>query len=75
MRRHGNPAQLALFGPRPVHIARDGMCALCRVSLAVAAAWDRLDSCHDCPGLVMPAPPWALLDGQADAPETFQEAA
>ena len=75
MRYCGNPAQLALFGPQPVHIARDGMCALCRVSLAVAAAWDRLDGCHDCPGWVEPAPPWALLTADEEPEYLASEAA
>jgi len=72
------PAQLPLFqiGPVMVHIRRwsdlagDWVCAWCRVNLAAAAAWDQLGGdcdCHDCPGYVEPAPPWALLTA-ADEP-------
>lgn len=68
--------QLVLFGPMPVHIVRRSAvtqamtCALCRVSLALAGTWDRLEGCHNCPGPVEPAPPWAALgdDGEALEP-------
>jgi hypothetical protein len=60
------PVQLALFGPQPVHIAtvspvtREQVCAMCRVALALAGAWDRMEGCHQCAGLVLPAPVWTL---------------
>jgi hypothetical protein len=56
------PVQLILFGPVAVHIATvspvtcSPVCALCKVSLAVAGVWDRLDGCHNCPGWIEPAP-------------------
>ena len=56
------PAQLPLFGPVAVHISCHGNCAVCRVSLAVAGAWDRWDGCHDCPGMVEPVSPWMTLE-------------
>jgi hypothetical protein len=71
-RRPPGPGQLVLFGPVTIHLARRSevtgatVCAACRVSLAVAGEWDRLDGCHDCPGLVVPAPPWALLTAVAE---------
>lgn len=67
------PAQLTLFGPQPVHIARGENCAVCRASLVVAAAWDRFDGCHDCPGLVEPAPWWAVLPDAAGLEEAVAE--
>ena len=64
MRRRA-PVQLSLFGPVAVHVAVRGNCAACRVSLAVAGHWSRIEGCHDCPGMVKPAPPWALLTATA----------
>ena len=75
MRRRGNPAQGVLFGPVAVHVACRGNCALCRASLAVAAAWDRLEGCHDCHGHVEPAPPWALLAAVEEPAVELGEAA
>jgi hypothetical protein len=65
MRHPPTPVQLPLFGPVAVHIARRGNCAVCRAYLAVAADWSRLEGCHDCPGLVEPADPRAVLGGYA----------
>jgi len=67
------PLQLSLFGPQPVHIAtlspvtRSRVCADCKVSLAVAGEWDRLDGCHQCAGWVEPAPVWTLGGSEAPA--------
>ena len=68
-------AQLPLFGLQYVHIGRYApspslrTCALCRVLLAVC--WD----CDDCPGVVEPAPPWALLAATEEPAETLERAA
>jgi len=71
------PDQLALFGPQPVHAGRRTVfgwcCALCRASLAVAAALDRFDGCHQCPGAVEPAPWWAVLPDTAGLEEAAAE--
>ena len=56
------PVQLPLFGPVAVHVSYRGNCAVCRVSLAVAGAWDRWDGCHDCPGWVEPVSSWMVLE-------------
>ena len=60
-------AQLPLFGPVAVHVSYRGNCAACRVSLAVAGAWDRNGGCHDCPGMVKPVPPWMALEATETA--------
>ena len=57
MSRRG-PVQLALFGPRYVHLGLGGYCVACRVLLSLADEWT---CCGVCPGWVEPAPPWALL--------------
>jgi len=77
------PAQPVLFdfGPVTVHLARMSrvtggpVCAECRASLAVACDWRLLDGCHDCPGLVVPVPPWALLTATDPPAHLEREAA
>jgi len=77
-RRLPAPGELTLFGPVLIHVTMRSavtgarVCADCRADMGVAAD-DRLDWCHDCPGLVVPAPPWALLTAvAAPEPETVQ---
>ncbi len=53
-------AQFPLFGSQPVHLGRVSqvtgvlICAICKVSLVLAAEWDF--TC--CPGFIASAPAW-----------------
>ena len=59
------PGQLPLFGAAYVHLGYRGTCLMCGVLLAMAEVYD---DCGSCPGLVEPAPPWALLGGAEPLP-------